>query len=788
MGIKINSISFASELQAGSTDYLLGNVLNGVTATVEIAIGWFAFASTSAKIQFAPTSGYPTSAEIIKSNAALFIEFQLGDTIVVTGTASNDGTYTITDVLSVSEIRVSTSLVNELSTTAEIVGTTPITALNYFYNLIENANAPSYVSQIDASIQKYFAFDLDATDTATIVNFEGIGAKSWQTGGATIVGNGTDAYYQYFTIVHDFLVIPYYVEGEFTDLQSLIPPYNFQNTNSLKYIASFEGLYFKTDPNKKQIGSFIGDNGNVGWFNENFNTQLTNYSHTAIVHKTPTNITLPSVEITENLNTFTFDVTNATDSPFVISTTPCILGFSLLSDEIDYTDATKTVEENFYIDRIQTLVTNNATFVDGLYIENVNVEFISSSVIRVTGNFKFDAGDVTFLTALSGKRYCMTFDVLDEALTIAVADRVTLLIDADDLYIDTSNDGLIAFATDIVTMADQPQDGVAVTEAFPTDAIVIRSIIAYDYEADTTFETITAKIIVENSSGDSFDLDVFTFDLSTQPKVSDITQINIDQARPFVPSGEDFFQNIVVKRRSDLDAGSLYYYEVNFPILFRWEYWKALLGVNAAFYDTSLPNNGFNNLWYRYDAAPFNIKGYVSLDVINNGNPLTFEDKITLDAFNYSTGADWIVKTLKAYDLDDNELTDGVDSFVQGFAKTKIVAVFENTYAVDLGGVFVRFGAEVYESGGVSGLHTIDSLYAVPANEWFENNDNSGLIELVLSGNEITATAYLNNNNIPSNGKLTIYARIYNGSPSDGKITEAGIFKVTEAGIYKQLE
>jgi hypothetical protein len=210
--------------------------------------------------------------------------------------------------------------------------------------------------------------------------------------------------------------------------------------------------------------------------------------------------------------------------------------------------------------------------------------------------------------------------------------------------------------------------------------------------------------------------------------------------------------------------------------------------VNAAFYDVSLPNNGFNNLWYRYDAAPFNIKGYVSLDVINNGNPLTFEDKITLDAFNYSTGADWIVKTLKAYDLDDNELTDGVDSFVQGFAKTKIVAVFENTYAVDLGGVFVRFGAEVYESGGVSGLHTIDSLYPVPINEWFENTGNGGLIELVLSGNEITATAYLNNNNIPSNGKLTIYARIYNGSPSDGKITEAGIFKVTEAGIYKQLE
>jgi hypothetical protein len=788
MSVKINSISFDSELTTGTTDYLLGNVLNSVTATVQIAIGWFAFATSSSKIQFAPTSGYPNPDEIIKCNSALFGEFQLGDTIEVSGTASNDGTYTITDKISANEIRVGTSLVNELSSVAEIVGTTPITALNYFYNLIENANAPSYISQIDGSIQKYFAFDLDATDTSTVVNFEGIGDKSWQSGSATIKGNGTDAYYQYFTITHNFLVIPYYVEGEFTDLQSGTPPYNFDNTNSLKYISSFEALYFKTDPNKKQIGSFISNNGNVGWFDENFNTDLTNYSHTAIVHKTPTNITLPSVEITENLNTFTFDVTNTTDAPFVINTTPCILGFSLLSDESDYTDAAKTVEENFYIDRIETVVSNSTPTADGLYIENVNVEFISSSVVRVTGNFKFDAGDVTYLSALSGKRYCMAFDVVDDALAIDVADRVTLLVDANDLYIDTSNDGLIVFDTDIVTMADEDELGVATTEAFPTDAIVIRSIMAFDYEADTTFETITAKIIAENATGDSFDLDVFTFDLSTQPKVSDITQINISQARPFVPSGNSFMQNIIVKRRSDLDAGNLYYYEINFPVLFRWEYWKTLLGVNAAFYNTSLPNNGFNNLWYRYDASPFNIKGYVSLDVINEGNPLTFEDKITLDAYNYSSSAEWIVKTVKAYDLDDNELTDGVNNYVQGFAKTKVVAVFENINTIDSDNVFVRFGAEVYESGGVSGLHTIDSLYPVAANEWFENTDNGGLIELVLSGNEVTATAYLNNNNIPSNGKLTIYARIYNLGIADGKLTEAGVYKATEDGILKALE
>jgi hypothetical protein len=193
-------------------------------------------------------------------------------------------------------------------------------------------------------------------------------------------------------------------------------------------------------------------------------------------------------------------------------------------------------------------------------------------------------------------------------------------------------------------------------------------------------------------------------------------------------------------------------------------------------------------LWYRYDASPFNIKGYVSLDVINDGNALSFEDKITIDSFKYSSNSDWTTKTLKAYDLSNNELTDGTNKFVQGFAKTKIVAVFENTNPIDFPSVFVRFGAEVYESGGISGLHTIDSLYPVSASEWFENDANGGLIELVLSGNEITATAYLDNTKIPTGGTLTIYARIYNGTPADGKLTEAGLFKATEDGILKELE
>ena len=135
MAVRVDSISFNSELTSGSTDYLLGNVLNSVTATVNISVGWFAFASASVNILFAPTTGYPNPDEVIRCNSPLFAEFNLGDTIDVNGTTSNDGSYTIAAIISANEIRLTTSLVNELSSTAEIIGTTPIPALNYFYNL-----------------------------------------------------------------------------------------------------------------------------------------------------------------------------------------------------------------------------------------------------------------------------------------------------------------------------------------------------------------------------------------------------------------------------------------------------------------------------------------------------------------------------------------------------------------------------------------------------------------------------------------------------------------------------
>ena len=787
MGVKVLGVSFNSELISGSTDYLLGNVLNKVTATIALKVEWIAYATEFNEITFNPTTGYSVPSHVIVSQLPVFQEFKNGDTILIQNTTSNNGTFTITEIIDNSTIKIGSALVNEVSITANIIGKTPITALNYDYNLIDNVVAPTYISAIDGSVQRFFAYGLDASDVVTVTNFEALGNKSWQNGeGAVVVGGGIDTYAQYFAIVHTFLVLPHYLDGTFENIQDGVKPSYFANDHSIKYITSIDAMYLKTDPNKKQSGTYVKEYGNVGWYDENFNTDKTNYSHTAIVHKRPDLVVIDSVEVTELLNTFSVDIINTVDTPFIDTTTKLIVGFALCSDAVDYKNALYTVEENFMIDRVLITVGNAAA--DGTYIENVEATFTDSGHITVTGNFKFDAADVTKLLALSGKNYVMWVDIQDTTLTISTMDRVSLLVDAMPLYIDVSNDGLITFDTDIIEINDFTDIGAIVAEFFPTDAAIFRSIIEYDYEADTTFSTITAQIIAENGSGDSFILDTFSQDISTQPMVSDVMEINFSQARSFLASGDATMNEIIFKNRHDLDGGGNYFYELNFPILFRWEYWKSLIGANAAFFDVAQQNNGLNQFWENYNANGFSIKYRAALSVVNDGNPLTFENKLTLTPFDYSSSADWTVKTLKAYDLDDNELTDGLVKYIQGYAKTKIVAVFTNVVAPDSSTCFVRFGAEVFEGGGVSNLHVCDSYYAVADGEWWDSSYNSGLVHKSVSSNTLTATMLLNNNKIPSSGNITIYARIYNGIPVGGKLTEAGVVKFTEAGVVKVVE
>ena len=309
MGVKVLGVSFNSELISGSTDYLLGNVLNKVTATIALKVEWIAYATEFNEITFNPTTGYSVPSHVIVSQLPVFQEFKNGDTILIQNTTSNNGTFTITEIIDNSTIKIGSALVNEVSITANIIGKTPITALNYDYNLIDNVVAPTYISAIDGSVQRFFAYGLDASDVVTVTNFEALGNKSWQNGeGAVVVGGGIDTYAQYFAIVHTFLVLPHYLDGTFENIQDGVKPSYFANDHSIKYITSIDAMYLKTDPNKKQSGTYVKEYGNVGWYDENFNTDKTNYSHTAIVHKRPDLVVIDSVEVTELLNTFSVDI------------------------------------------------------------------------------------------------------------------------------------------------------------------------------------------------------------------------------------------------------------------------------------------------------------------------------------------------------------------------------------------------------------------------------------------------------------------------------------------------
>jgi len=831
MGVRVTDIRISDEFRAGENEpFLLGVIGEKVRFELDIEVEECFFSSAEAEVDQIILNPNVTLTQtafnddiIYCEDVSSFVNMSLGDTISVSGSLASDGNYIISEVLDDNIIRVKTTgggavtfpnadevLAPTGLIDAAICVVTPFQGITYFYNMIENQAATTYTSLIDGETQRFSTNNADATDPSlTPMNYEGI--KSYQVNASCFVkGRGIVDGIQKFTIIHNTFITPLFLQAQYNDLLSRTAPDYFLGGNCLRYVTTIDAGRSLTDPNTIQTIEFSELQGNTGWFNENFNGGINYYSIDSYsLERVSDSTALTALELTEQVEA-TITIKNTTNSPFVNGDTFVVSNFCYLpNDEAYYQNNGNTFRENFFFDRVGNVLgsgfVNGDNFTsDQQMLLGAEATFVSASEIEVKITFDAATAAQAIISARDVGRYMMWITTEDYNLNKANSDKVALLVDVNDFFIQLTDINLVTSNSVFIQHPfEDVADGEATVSAFPVDDIVARS----DFNIDFTnylndgikINAITNQIVVANGVNPDIILEDTTISTSASPLLNGLVPIiNVNQDRIFkIPAGE-IRKVIDIQRNSSLDSGDTYHWYCNYPFMHRWEYWEnqpipSFLPVGI--YDTNEPNNGLNEQWHRYTTvAGWSVYHRLKFTIEQNGEIFQqiFDNAYTSNDFN--SNAEWGNESIISYDVvTGNPIVNGGTKLIQGYTDTKIVATFEKI-AGDIpliDEVEVVIWIETKEKGGISDIRRISSVYPTGANTWFKSTDTSNKVVKNKTGSVYTGECLIDSSKLPADNNYTVYARLYDltaGIPVGAKLMEDGSVKLMEDNTIKIIE
>lgn len=280
MAVKVTDIKIYDQFTGtggGGVRYLNGNVMDEMTAVISF---YSYLAALSKNLTFTAAGDTIANADDTDLDSFVTLGFKVGMTIAVENSASNNGTYTITDVQD-RVITVAEALVDETAAAADIYDDTPITALDFYYNLLENSQAANYQSLIDKSaVQRYTASGLDASVTTPVNMQVSSYSRAWvpnaitneatgETNQVFVKGVSIANHKQSFTIEHKFRVAPFWLADQLNNFENGVPPEYLSEGKALRYLCKMDAKFDAIDPNIPHTGGDEATKGISSWLNAN---------------------------------------------------------------------------------------------------------------------------------------------------------------------------------------------------------------------------------------------------------------------------------------------------------------------------------------------------------------------------------------------------------------------------------------------------------------------------------------------------------------------------------------
>jgi hypothetical protein len=652
------------------TKNLVGNITDKIRTRQTVAVSW---TSTSNSVNTFNVLG-----NTLSSVGGAFIAdgFALGDIISLydnAGVAFIFQDRTITSLTS-TQIVFDGAVASTVSyPDAIIYGKTPLESLRFRFGLIGNNEPTNFVSKIDGTAQNSFSASGVGFDTGGGVRSlvpvtlnSATGVNSWKEdfGSATVafISTGTqlENYEQVFEINHYFSILPFYLDGELSNIQNLIQPALFTSTNTLKYVYDAQFNTTLSNPNGTKailIDSWLGS---VGWYNESLNGNPNNYGVISLVYTNQDTLAVVNEINSQQKTKVEFNL--RTFGPSFTVNTQVSVGIAILPESLDYQQNANTIDENFLLDRAFTTV--DLPFIDSSIITNYTAIFNGPASVSV-------AFDVDYLTAneplLENKNYIIWVSTCDPTASSGNTDRVTLKVDSQ-LYFYNPDVVDLIWIDDILHFPHNVNDSVDVDsfddyKGWIEDGFEIKVPFELNNDLGAKIQNLKVHFSAWNpSTDDRFDLQSYNFVLSggvliNQSPLNSYFAYNINTTRGFnLVSGSQFNNAILTTLGPGLRGPiNVDQYELKLGIKANFEDWISQPNANTVFYDVNEPNNGLNK-----NSSNYSLKNGYELVVIIESD-VSVISGISLSGLSLSvTNYQFISQPHEYYDydLDNNVIPD----------------------------------------------------------------------------------------------------------------------------------
>lgn len=688
ISVKIKEQIFLNQFNNGTdldlstnvnTNFLVGNCSELLKTDITIQVSW------KAESDATDIFSYNTNT-LTRSGSGSFITegFNLGESIdiwEVSGTPSAIVSDRIITFISADTIVFDGASAGLGTLTDGVVyGKTPLESLFFNYGLIENNETINFISKIDGFTNNEFYADGIGVDTgggvrstSVIPMLEAIGVNSWKDGGNAKVnfnqtlGQSQD-FAQEFIVQHTFRLLPYFLDGWLPNLNTLAPPFpEYQSTNCLKYVSGFEFREDLVNPNNTKTGTSANVQGNTGWFDENFNGLINNYSVTSvnIIDSLTTN-PLSALDF-QKTNKVTIEVESVNGS-WTSGKERFSVGVSSLPDVNSYQQNQNTIAENFLFD--YAIQEEGDPAINGVNNIIKNFDIIATTGTTATLEFEIEYTNAQ-QSLLSNQSYIIFVGCNDLTQIGISSDRVMLLADVKS-YLFTNDVFDLMFMDEFKfvphDLSDTDLNLYNDYKGWVEDGFQIQAPFKLNVDLGASLSSLTLDIVAYNDQSEElFVLQSTIIDLSGAVISSGIQQINVNNTNNFKLDANSDFKKIVCSNTGASTEGIyiVELYESLIGVRFNFEEWIPLLNANTIYFNSAQLNNGLNLLSSNYSttyslplADAFDLRARLNAQVSDGSSTTNYQFLSNkLESYFYDLDDNdpvhWYGK-IETFDVDDN--------------------------------------------------------------------------------------------------------------------------------------